>query len=101
MTEQQRPQQDPQLIAIKEGLLKSVFETYQVFVKSIQNIPGSRAQKQQAYINFDQGFMWLEKSILTMPMQIGEQIKKPIAEGEPSPQPQSNEAQELVAEDGC
>lgn len=106
MTEQQakaqQPQQDPQLIAIKQALLKSVYDAYQSFVGSIQNLPGSRAQKQQAYINFDQGFMWLEKSILSAPMQVGDPIKKPVAEGEPNPaQPESSEAKELVAEDGC
>ena len=51
---------DPKVFAL--GILR---EEFVKFMEKLAKIPGSNIQKQQAFLRFDEGHMWMQNAIIT------------------------------------
>ncbi len=65
----------------KQYMVQSLRKEFIAFMQGVAKIPGSHVQKQQAFLRFDEGHMWMQNSILShvAPQQEAEpQSDKPI-----------------------
>jgi hypothetical protein len=61
--EAQQPKIDPQIMAVKQALIKQVRTAYFNFINQIRNLPVDPEQQRFSFMNFDQGMMWFCEGI--------------------------------------
>lgn len=49
----------------KEYMVNAIRKEFIAFMQSIARIPGAHVQKQQAFLRFDEGHMWMQNAILS------------------------------------
>ena len=62
------------------------------FMNKVSKIPGSMIQKQQAFLRFDEGHMWMQNAVLTFtpPAQPQPVAADPVPEMPPTPAANEN-----------
>lgn len=51
--------------AAKEYMVQALRKEFIGFMQNISKIPGAHVQKQQAFLRFDEGHMWMQNAILS------------------------------------
>ncbi len=49
----------------KEYMVHALRKEFIAFMQGVAKIPGSHVQKQQAFLRFDEGHMWMQNAILS------------------------------------
>lgn len=89
--EAQKPAIDPQIMAVKQALIKQVRTAYFNFINQIRNLPADPEQVRFSFMNFDQGMMWFCEAIANAQINLAP-VEPPKAPTEP-PQAPSGEPQ--------
>lgn len=75
----------------KEYIVHALRKEFITFMQGISKIPGSHVQKQQAFLRFDEGHMWMQNAILSyVPPQAP--IEPPtVPEDQPIDEPEASQ----------
>lgn len=49
----------------KEFMVKTLRDLFIEFMSQVSRIPGAHIQKQQAFLRFDEGHMWMQNAVLS------------------------------------
>jgi|HubBroStandDraft_2_1064218.scaffolds.fasta_scaffold231860_1 hypothetical protein len=84
---------------VKTELLTSLREEYMMFMNRVLKIPGAPMAKQQAFLRFDEGHMWMQNAIVSFvePEQAAAPVPAPVPQPEPIPEPLKCEQDEVAA----
>lgn len=69
----------------KEFMVHALRKEFIAFMQNVAKIPGSHVQKQQAFLRFDEGHMWMQNAVLSY---VAPQAETPAPEADPAPQPE-------------
>ena len=61
---------EEQLSIIKNSLIRQAIHTYKAFIAELRKIPASQFQRQQAFVNFDQGMLWMKEAIASVNLEV-------------------------------
>lgn len=64
----------------KRFVLESLRNEFVAFMTKLSQMPGSQLQKQQAFIRFDEGHMWMQNSVATYVAPREETTRSPTNE---------------------
>ena len=78
---------EEQLTVIKNSLIRQAIHTYKAFIADLKKIPASQFQRQQAFINFDQGMLWMKEAIVSVNLEVKKVDQHKAPEPEPVFQP--------------
>ena len=106
MSEQQEaapPQvSDEQIIHIKNALINQTLQAYQKFIATLRQLPAAQVARQQAFLSFDSGMLWMKEAIAAAKLEVKAVMEKeispndaPIAQGDQDAQgdqPNSDDA---------
>ncbi len=76
----------------KGFIIAKLREEFVAFMQKMMAMPGSPMQKQQAFLRFDEGHMWMQNAVgsyvATKPVNdaANQQLLEPVPEGEVQPQ---------------
>jgi hypothetical protein len=84
-----------QIVAIKQNIFANFQNNFNVLVSSLANLPLDKRVIEMAFGLFDSAFLWIEKGILMMQLEVKPVFQQPEAV---PPQDEVNEASAPVEE---
>jgi len=85
---------DEQIMNIKHALINQILQIYTKFISELRKLPAAPFQRQQAFISFDDGMLWMKEAIAAAKLEV-----KSVSQSEIPPQGEPVE-QDQVAQNG-